>query len=207
MKLTRRRLAKSRLRSIARAALLLATGLEGCGGSDTAPTTAFLPSPSPTATATPPPAPATLADLSAVVTSPQADRLINCREDVIARVSLTNSAASRVFVTGVRRSTRMPDGNCIPAGEYVHPYGAYVPPRQTIVVLNSALFTGGSGCCRPGDVCDGRGTCSVEESLFVVTDVGELFAGHIVYRLNFLDCGPCGQAATAGGRPCPPAAR
>jgi len=174
----------------------------GCGESkpSTAPSTALQPGPAPLPTATPTPAPATLADLAAAVTSPQADRLLNCREEVVARVTLTNNALSPVLVNGVRRRSRLLSGNCGTPSEFVHRYGNFVPARQTAVVLNAPLYSGGSGCCPGG--CGGRTTCSIEESLFVQTAVGELFAGNILYRVNFLDCGACDLAASSAGRPC-----
>src|SRR5262245_18128603 len=79
------------------------------------------PVPSPTAppTTLPPPA-ATLADLSAAVSSPQTDGLLSCGDDVRARVTLTNRAASGVLVTGVFKRSGTVEGRCTAAPDFTY---------------------------------------------------------------------------------------
>src|SRR5207247_5136353 len=90
-------------------ALGLTAGLTACSSSSQSPVTPPQPTPTPT------PAPATLADLSADVTSPEADQLLSCRDDVHARITLTNNAASGVVVTGVTKTSSVLSGNCFSA--------------------------------------------------------------------------------------------
>jgi hypothetical protein len=161
--------------------VLLVSILNGCGGT------------SPSAPATPPPtttpptttlAPATLADLSATVTSPQAGRKINCRNETFVTVTLTNRALGGIRVSGVRKVGRSTDG-CFPAPEFTYRAGVRSAPGggAATVVLERNLYNEGSGCCSVKGQCSG--TCSFDEHFYVVTDAGEVDAGGFSYRIQF----------------------
>ena len=66
----------------------------------------------PPTTLTPPPA--TLADLSATVTSPQFNTNLNCTDNVSATITLMNKARGSVTVSGVRAENRVVSGRCTP---------------------------------------------------------------------------------------------
>jgi len=151
--------------------------------------------------------PATLADLSASVASREAGRLLNCREDVTAQVMLTNRAASAVAVTGVLGTSRTVSGGCEEIPEHTYaPSARLVGPGQTVVIMDRALYAGGSGCCAPGDACDGRYTCTVEERFTALTTPGPVPAGSFAYQVNFLNCTACSSVRASGrGAPAPPA--
>jgi len=174
--------------------------LAGCGRST--PATPSSPSPSPT----PVPVPATLADLSATVASAQADRLLNCRDDVFVQVALTNRAATSVLVTGVRRVSRTVSGGCSTSESTYH-ITSLASPRVSTVVMSGPLYTGGSGCCGFGIGCDGRYTCEFEQTLTVLTALGDVPAGTFNYRVNYVDCVKCPGISAASGIPCPAPAR
>jgi hypothetical protein len=183
------------------AACALVGGLVAC---HTGPPTAGSPP-------TPPPttlAPATLADLSASSASPQAGKQINCRTDVIAQVTLANhSATGGVTVSGVRKTTQGLTGGCA-VGSSSFTYGTAplgVGPGETVVVVNRALYSGGSGCCAATSSCDGSNTCGIQETFTVLTTVGEAAAGSFSYQVNFLNCATCATTAAAGTRCLPPA--
>jgi hypothetical protein len=144
--------------------------------------------------------------LSATVASAQADRLLNCRDDVLVEVVLTNRAATSVLVTGVRRASRSVSGGC-KTSDSSYRITALAPPRESTVVMSGPLYTGGSGCCGFGIGCDGRSTCEFEQSLTVLTAVGDVPAGTFNYRVNFLDCVKCSSIAAVSGAQCPAPAR
>jgi hypothetical protein len=162
-------------------------------------------------TPTPPPttlAPATLADLSASSGSPQGGKQINCKTDVIAQVSLANhSSSGGVSVSGVRKTTQGLSGGCsVGSSSFTYataPIG--VGPGETVVVMNRALYSGGSGCCATGSACDGSSTCGIQEAFTVLTTVGEVDAGSFSYQVNFLSCNMCASTTAAGMRCLPPA--
>lgn len=152
---------------------------------------------------TPPPttlAPATLADLSASVTSP--DRQLSCRDDVHARVTLTNRAASGVLVNGVRRTSSIVSGNCNPAPEFTYAMRPrLVGPNSTSVVFDGSLYSGGSGCCVDPKRCGG--TCEIQEEFQVVTGVGSVPAGSFRYRVSYSSsCGACGVTTASATHTC-----
>jgi hypothetical protein len=149
------------------------------------------PSPSPAATPEPPP-PARPSDLSAAVTSMQATRTLNCRDNVFARITLTNGAASSVTVNGIRRITKVAFGGCAPAPNFVYaPQMRSVSGGETGVIFDGTLYPQGSGCCDRGRVCDGSNTCGIEENFTVMTSVGDVSAGRFGYRVNYLNCVMC----------------
>lgn len=184
-------------RTLAACALL---GPAACGIRN--PTAAPSPTPPPTTLA-----PGTVADLSASVTSPQAGHLLNCRNDVIAQVTLTNRVASGVAATGVRKTTRSVSGGCMAGTDFTYgivPIG--LGPGESAVVMDRPLYTGGSGCCTEAGACDGRFTCGIEQALTVLTTLGEVPAGTFTYDVNFLNCAACSATAAATGMRCPPPA-
>jgi hypothetical protein len=149
-----------------------------------------------------------VADLSASAASAQAGKQINCRKDVIAEVTLANhSATGGVSVTGVRKTTQGLSGGCsVGSSSFTYPTAPIgVGPGETVVVMNRALYSGGSGCCTAGSACDGSNTCGIQEALTVITTLGEVAAGNFSYQVNFLDCATC-AATTAAGTRCPPPA-
>jgi hypothetical protein len=180
--------------------VLLALCVTTCGGQNpVAP-------PSPTPAPTPTPAPPTLADLSASVFSADAGRQLNCREDVHARVTLVNHAESSVLATGVRKSSRIVSGGCGAPADFTYE----ITPRRVgangmNVVLMQALYTDGSGCCQDSNACGG--TCEVEETFEVLTDIGSVPAGHFQYRVVFSNCVKCGAEASSSSRFCAPISR
>lgn len=179
--------------------ILLALCVTTCGGENpVAP-------PSPTPAPTPTPAPATLADLSASVFSVDAGHQLNCREDVHARVTLMNDAESSVLATGVRKSSRVVSGGCNAPADFTYE----ITPRRVEhgmnVVLMQALYTGGSGCCQDPNACGG--TCEVEETFQVLTELGSVPAGHFGYRVTFSNCLKCGADASSSSRACAPISR
>jgi hypothetical protein len=185
-----------RLRSLG-LALAVAGGLAQCGRD--APTR---PSPPPPPTTL---APATLAELSAAVTSTEGGRRIGCREDVHAEVSLTNRSRSAVLVTGVRKVNSTRTQGCRPVDDFTY----QVVPRlvaggSTVTVMNTALYTGGSGCCIEPGRCGG--TCVFVETFEVATEVGLVPAGSFDYTVEFGDCIPCGASSSSAGQTCPPGA-
>lgn len=159
--------------------------------------------------ATPPPpttlAPSTFADLSAAVTSPQHGLAINCKDAVRVRVAVTNRGGTSVRVTGVKRTTSVVSGRCNAAPDFT--YGREVDfalPNATTVMVDQALYRDGTGCCPDQRSC--RGGCDLKESFTVLTDLGQLAAGHIEYGLEFSDCRICGASEASRGR-CPSARR
>jgi hypothetical protein len=180
----------------------LLAGLLACGGDSPSGSTPP-PSTAPPTTLRDP----TLADLSASVSSPQADlRRINCRVDVVARVTLTNRAPSSVSVRGVRRTSRIA-GGCSPAPPFTFaPLVRFVAGNSTAVVLERPLYSDGSGCCFENSRCDGSATCAIEEVIVVDTGVGEVAAGSFVYRVNFDGCADCDRLTASGRGLCAPAA-
>ncbi len=152
-----------------------------------------------------PPPPATLADLSAAVTSPEADASLTCAQDVHARVTLTNRAATGVLVAGVSRVSGIIAGECTSAPPFT--YGTLtrvVFANSTSVVMNQALYNGGSGCCL-GRGCGG--SCQILQTFQVVTELGNVPAGTFKYKVFYQGCQACSSAAAAGSRACPPALR
>jgi hypothetical protein len=180
---------------------LRALSLSRCGNNNPTPVVTA-PSPTPTRAPTPLPSPATLADLSASVASPQADALINCADDVVARVSLTNHAPASVSVTGIRKSTRIPRGQCGASEDFTYrPSASFAAGGQTTVILNQPLYSGGSGCCSG---CNGQ-TCKIEQTLTVIAAPGEIPAGTFSYFVNFIGCQACSSSrSTAFGDRCSP---
>jgi hypothetical protein len=180
--------------SVALAALCLG---QTCGGRSL--TAAPPPSPAPPAT-TPPPPP-TLADLSAAVTSPEAEASLTCAQDVHARVTLTNRAATGVIATGVAKTSGVVAGDCLGAAPFTYRTLARVVfANSTTVVMDQSLYTGGSGCCQ-GRGCGG--SCVFQESFQVVTELGNVPAGTFNYKVFFQNCGPCSTAVATGGPACP----
>ncbi len=173
--------------------------LAACGGGgNSGPTTPQTPPPTTTL------APATLADLSAVASSPQADGKVGCRSPVRVQVRVTNNAASSVVLLGVERSSRALSGGCNPAPPFTFtPFVATVGAHQTATALDGTLFGESSGCCIGGRNCSG--TCTFEESLKVLTRVGDVPAGKFRYQITFNGCSVCPDAAASGGAACPPA--
>ena len=94
-----------------------------------------------------PPTPTTLADLSASVSSPQAETSINCTDDVSARVTLTNRGGTGVVVSGVRNTFGIPAGRCFGGGDFTfRPLTSIVFANSTTVILNQSLYPNGPGC-------------------------------------------------------------
>jgi hypothetical protein len=121
----------------------------------------------------------------------------------MARVSLTNRSGKAVVVTGVLRKSRSLAGGCTPAADFNYTsLPRLAEASSTSVVMETALFTGGSGCCTGGGGCDGRFTCTSEDSLFVVTNLGQVPAGSFTYQVNFRDCVACAPRLAGGESLC-----
>jgi hypothetical protein len=190
-----------RLAQAAAAAWLLGV-LGGCGSPTS--TTVSVASPPPPSTTLPA---ARLADLSASVASPQSGRTLNCREDAVAQVTLTNRGTNAVAVTGVRRTTRVLSGGCGASADFTYArLPSLVGPGRATLVMEEPLYTGGVGCCTSGAGCDGRFTCAIEHSFTVLTGTGGVAAGSFGYQVNFLNCGGCSSLSAASVRSCPPSA-
>jgi len=145
-----------------------------------------------TPTTTLPVATTTLSQLSASVTSPQGSMNLACTTDVFAAVTLTNRGTAAVSVTGVRRETRTVSGGCFPGQPFTFLPGAVlVGANQTVTVLNTALFSSGSGCCTPGSACNGSSFCEITTVLTVLTSLGEVPAGGFNYGVTFNRCVAC----------------
>jgi hypothetical protein len=185
--------------AVALAALCLA---QTCGGNS--PTAAPPPSTAPPPTTMP--AAATLADLSAGVTSPEADASLTCAQDVHARVSLTNRAATGVIVTSVLKTSGVVAGDCFGAPPFTYRTLARVIfANSTTVLMDQALYNSGSGCCQGGRGCGG--SCVFQESFQVVTELGNVPAGTFNYKVFFQNCQACSSAASARSLTCPPSSR
>jgi hypothetical protein len=168
--------------------LIFALTLTACGHT---PTT----TPPATPTPTPTPAPATLADLSAEVISGEAGQTLNCRDDVHARITLTNNAASPVLVTGVFKVGSVLAGRCFSGADITYPITRTIAPKTTGSVMDRPLYSGGSGCC--SGRCTG-GTCEFMETFQVVTELGAVPAGRFSYKVEFFNCLGCGASTSAG---------
>jgi hypothetical protein len=181
--------------TIVRAVALVATGVScvflACGGGST-----------PTAAPTPTPAPPTtlaatrLTDLSATLTSPDADARFNCNSDVRANVTVTNRGATSVLITGIRKTSSVTSGRCTAASDFTYtPAARFAPGNSSTVVFDRALYRGGSGCCF-GEGC--TGICGFQETLDVVTELGVVPAGSFTYAVTFKNCPTCNSAAATG---------
>ena len=177
------------------ATIVFALVLPDCGGGSR-PTVP----PQPSATPPPvtlPPTPTTLADLSATVTSPQANASINCRDDVSARITLVNRGGTAVTIRGILDRSGIPSGRC--SGESDFTYRSRVDvalPASTTVVLTGSLYSDGPACC------DGRGcagSCVFQEAFEVITDVGNVPAGLFNYTVFFQNCRSCATSVKAAG--------
>lgn len=181
-------------------AAILALTLPECGSGSRVTTP-----PQPSATPPPvtlPPAPTTLADLSASVTSPQANASINCSDDVRARVTLTNRGGTTVNVTAIIDTSGIPAGDCFGGGDRTFRFSI---PRtalanSTTVLMDQSLYTNGPACC-DGKGC--AGACTFQEGFQVVTDLGNVSAGVFNYKVFFQNCRSCaGSVASVGGASC-----
>ncbi len=155
-----------------------------------------------TTTTTLPPT-ASLANLSATVTSPQEGAVLNCNQPAFFTVSLTNTAHALVFITGVRLHQTSVVGACSALPDFTYPVTNSQVGTGTADVLNGqAFFSGGGvGCCPPGVRCGG--SCHVQFSFTVLTSVGEVNAGLIDYSIVFNGCSVCTSAAGFRAVSCP----
>jgi hypothetical protein len=108
-----------------------------------------------------------------------------------------------VLVTGVHKTSSVVSGGCTPAREFTYP----VVPRvvdgsSSAVVLDRALYEGGSGCCPFPSGCSG--SCDFQETLEVVTEVGVVPAGSFRYNVTFTNCAACGVTTGVRVSACPP---
>ena len=162
-------------------------------------------SPAPTP-ATTLPAGTTLSQLSASVTSPQRTTNIVCTQTVNVVVTLTNRGNSSVAVTGVRHENRVVSGGCSATQPFTfNPGATVVGPNQTVTVLNSPLYSSGSGCCNASSPCNGSIFCELTAVLTVVTGLGEVPAGAFNYGVTFNRCIACSSnlGATSCSAPSP----
>jgi hypothetical protein len=181
-------------------AAVLAVALPDCGGTKY---TTTQPSPPPTTLppVTPPPAPTTLADLSATVTSPQADASINCDAEVRARISVANRGGTAVAVSSFIHNSGVAAGDCFGSGDRTFRYN---PPRPvagngTTVIFDGSLFSGINACCN-GKGC--AGACTFQADFRVFTDLGEVYAGAFKYKVFFQNCASCPGSVTTQGVGC-----
>ena len=160
----------------------------------------------PTPAATPPPlSVAQLSDLSASTDSPEAGKTINCRNDVVAQVTVTNHGSGSFGVVGVRKSSQVLGGGCFAAPDFTYSgAGIGIGPGESVLVMNRALYQGGSGCCTQSLGCDGMFTCTFEEDFTVITSVGGVPAGSFSYDVNFNNCSTCASASAASVNRCRP---
>jgi hypothetical protein len=148
-----------------------------------------------TTTTTVPPT-ASLANLSAIATSPQQGTVLNCNQPAFLTVSLTNTARALVFVSGVRIHSTSVVGNCTGGADFTYEVtNSQVGTGTADVLNNQELFNGGVGCCisRPG--CSG--SCHFQYSFTVLTSVGEVPAGSIDFGVVFDGCSVCRGFSTA----------
>ena len=192
--LDRRPLASPRARRWSAATLVVALALPDCGG-DSRPTAPPPPSPTP-----PPvtlaPTPTTLADLSATVTSPQANASINCSDNVTARVTIENRGGTPVTIRGLLDRSGIPSGRCRGESDFTYQSRVSVALPGTTVLFNGSLYSDGPACC------DGRGcagSCVFQEAFTVITDVGDVPAGLFNYTVFFQNCRSCTPSAQAAG--------
>jgi len=145
---------------------------------------------------------ATLADLSARVTSPQNGAALNCNESAYFTVSLTNAAPALVYITAVRLHTTPLVGGCTGTPDYTYPAtNEQVGTGTANVLTNQLLFTGGVGCCTSNSGCSG--SCNFQFSFTVLTSVGEVSAGHIDFGVVFKGCPLCTSFAGFSAASCP----
>lgn len=139
-----------------------------------------------------PPATTTLGQLSASVTSPQGSTNIVCTQNVTAVVALTNRGTTAVTVTGVRHEGRAVSNNCFGGQPFTFlPAATLVGANQTVTVLNSSLYSSGSGCCSAPSTCNGTSFCEFTSVLTVITSLGEVPAGGFNYGVTFNRCVAC----------------
>jgi hypothetical protein len=177
-------------------AVVLAITLPGCGGSNpTAPPPAnTTPAPPPVTVA---PTPTRLSDLTATVTSPQANGSINCTGEVRARVTLTNRGGTAVTVTALLDTTGIPAGDCFGGGDRTFRFATprTVLPNGTTVLLDQSIYSDTAFCCG-GRGC--AGACTFQEAFTAITDVGNVPAGSFNYKVFFQNCPSCPASAAAG---------
>jgi hypothetical protein len=153
--------------------------------------------PPPTAApVTAPPKPTTLADLSATVTSAQADASLNCSDDVRARVVLMNNGDVDVAVSGILMRTGTITGDCF--GDHDFTYRSdhgIAPAKASTIVLDRSLFSGGPGCC-DGKGCGG--SCRFQNGFEVITSLGNVPAGAVDYKVFFQNCQSCAVTTSSG---------
>ncbi len=179
---------------------VLATALPDCGTKYT--TTQPTPPPTTLPPVTTPPAPTTLADLSAAVTSPQANGSINCSDDVRARITVTNRGGTAVTVSAFINTSGIPNGDCFGGGDRTFRFTTppTMPANATTVLFDGSLYTNGPACCS-GKGC--AGACTFQEAFKVITNVGDVSAGSFNYKVFFQNCRSCpgsvsGPAAASG---------
>jgi hypothetical protein len=183
------------------AAVVLALALPDCGGGSRVTTP-----PQPTTTPPPPvtlaPTPTTLADLSAGLSSPQANGSINCKDEVRARVTLTNRGATEVTVTGLLDTTGIPAGDCFGGGDrtFRFPTPRTVLPNGTTVLLDQSIYNGLAFCCGGGGGC--AGACTFQEAFAVITNLGSVPAGNFNYKVFFQNCPTCPTSTSASSGSC-----
>jgi hypothetical protein len=145
---------------------------------------------------------ASLADLSATVTSAQQGKVLNCKEPALITVALTNRARALVSVSGVRRHQSSVSGGCTSTNDFTYNVTNPAVGTGTADVLNAQqLFSNGVGCCRAGSSCSG--SCHVGFTFTVLTSVGEVNAGAIDYGIVFERCSVCSSFQGFGAAVCP----
>jgi hypothetical protein len=178
------------MRHVTLAIGVLACALPQCGGSSPTPPAI------PTTTVPPitaPPSPTQLSDLSASITSPQSEASINCSDNVLARITLVNNGGTDVAVRGILMRNGITSGDCFGDHDFTYtPRTPVAPARRNTVVLDRGLYTNGAGCC-DGKGCGG--SCRIQDGFEVITNVGNVPAGVVNYRLFFQSCRSCAAAA------------
>lgn len=166
--------------------------LAGCGGSNGI---------SSSTTTTTVPATASLANLSATVSSQQDGTNVVCTDPVRVTVNLTNTAHATVLVTGIRRHQTSVLGDCNTVDDFTYPtITTSIGTGSAAVLNNTQLFYPGSGCCSRFPC---SAFCQVGFSFTVMTSVGEVNAGVITYGLTFNNqCAQC-SSSSLGALNCP----
>lgn len=182
-------------------ALIILGGAAAVGGGVAIAAGGSSSSSSPTTTTTTLPPTASLADLSATVSSDQQGRVLNCKDTVFFTVSLTNRAPALVRINGVRRHLSATTCGGSTADFTYTPTNLAIGTGTADVLNHQEIFRGGVGCCSGSTFCSGA--CHVQYSFTVLTSVGEVPAGSIDYGIVFDRCVMCSSFEGFGAAMCP----
>lgn len=104
-------------------------------------------------------------------------------------------------MTGVHKVSSVVSGNCSAAPDFTYELLPLIAaPNSTTPVMNRSLYSSGSGCCTT--TCGGI-TCEFQETMEVVTAIGNVPAGSFRYRVIFSNCDTCKSARASARQDCP----